>query len=94
MDEGWTRLVLEKFHFPYLTLHNDDIRAGKLKDRVDVLLIPSIEAKTLRDGYGAKNSEPAYVGGLGREGSDAIGRLRPIRRDFSLPGKFLCVCDR
>jgi len=72
MDEGWTRLVLEKFRFPYATLHNADIRSGDLKDRIDALLIPSIAAKTLREGYGRDQSEPAYVGGLGREGLDAI----------------------
>ena len=41
MDEGWTRLVLEKFGFKYLTLHDAEIRAGDLNDRIDTLLIPS-----------------------------------------------------
>jgi len=72
MDEGWTRLVLEKFHFPYTTLHNADIRAGDLKSRVDCVLIPSIDAKTLREGYRPDQTEPAYVGGLGQEGADVL----------------------
>src|SRR5581483_5640583 len=62
----------EKFHFPYTTLHNADIRAGGLRARFETILIPSIEARTLRDGYGANETEPAYVGGLGREGADAL----------------------
>ncbi len=74
MDEGWTRLVLESFEVPYRTIHNAEIRAGGLGPR-DVLLIPSIEAKTLRNGFAANESEPAYVGGLGQEGADAIGRF-------------------
>ena len=72
MDEGWTRLVLEKFGFPYTTLHDADIRAGNLKARFDSLLLPSIDAKTLREGYSANETEPQYVGGLGSEGIDAI----------------------
>lgn len=72
MDEGWTRLVLEKFHFPYVTLHNAQIRAGDLKERIDTLLIPSIKTKSLRDGYGENQTESAYVGGLGDEGEAAL----------------------
>ena len=87
MDEGWTRLVLEKFRFPYATLHNADIRAGDLKDRIDALLIPSIAAKTLREGYGPDQSEPAYVGGLGREGLDAI------RAFVEAGGTLVCLED-
>src|SRR5207248_2181423 len=41
MDEGWTRLVLETFDFPYVTLHNADIKAADLNTRIDTLLIPS-----------------------------------------------------
>ena len=72
MDEGWTRFVLERFRFPYVPLRNADVRAGALNGRVDVLLIPSIESKVLRDGFPPAESEPAFVGGLGREGADAL----------------------
>ena len=72
MDEGWTRFVLEKFKFQFTTVHNADIRAGSLKERFDSLLIPSVPARTLREGYAADTTEPAYVGGLGAEGALAI----------------------
>ena len=72
MDEGWTRFVLERFGFPYETLRNAEIRAGALRDRIDVLLIPSIEPKALREGFAPAETEPAYVGGLGREGAEAL----------------------
>src|SRR5262249_9651565 len=32
MDEGWTRLVLEQFEFEFKSLHNEDVRAGKLRE--------------------------------------------------------------
>jgi hypothetical protein len=75
MDEGWTRLVLEKFRFPYETLHNADIRAGNLKARIDTLLLPSIDARYIRAGYGPKETEAAYAGGLAGEGVEAIRRF-------------------
>jgi hypothetical protein len=78
MDEGWTRLVLEAFGFPYTTLHNADIRPGKLRERFDVLLIPSIPENTLRNGYSRDATAPPYVGGLGPEGAEA---LREFARD-------------
>ncbi len=87
MDEGWTRLVLEKFGFPYVTLHNAEVRAGDLNDRIDTLLIPSIEPKTLRTGYAPNATEPAYVGGLESEGADAI------RRFVKEGGTLVCLAD-
>jgi hypothetical protein len=72
MDEGWTRLVLESFGIPYTTLHDADIRAGSLRERFDAILLPSVGAKTLRDGWEPNETEPAYVGGLGAEGSQAL----------------------
>jgi hypothetical protein len=72
MDEGWTRLVLEKYRFKYTTLRNADIIAGSLEQRIDTLIIPSIEAKTLREGYAENETDPGFVGGLGSEGADSL----------------------
>jgi hypothetical protein len=72
MDEGWTRLVLERFGFAYTTLHNAEVRAGDLGSRIDTLLIPSIDTPTLRNGYGVDETEPTYVGGLGSDGAAAV----------------------
>ncbi len=72
MDEGWTRLVLEEFGFPYTTIHNAEIRPGRLRERFDVILIPSISENVLRDGFAKDSTAPAYVGGLGPEGAAAL----------------------
>ena len=72
MDEGWARFVLDSFEFPYTVVHDAEIRAGSLRDRFDTILIASISARTIREGYKPDATEPGYVGGLGREGVDAI----------------------
>lgn len=41
MDEGWTRLLLEQFSFPYESLRDAEIKKGNLKKRWDVIIIPS-----------------------------------------------------
>jgi hypothetical protein len=75
MDEGWTRLVLESFEVPYTTLHDADVRAGELRERLDAIILPSVGARTLREGWRRDETEPAYVGGLGAEGSRALGEF-------------------
>lgn len=85
MDEGWTRLVLEQFEFDYATVHNADIRAGGLRERFDVIVVPSIGTGTLRQGYSPDETEPAYVGGLGTEG------LAAIREFVESGGTLVCL---
>jgi hypothetical protein len=40
IDEGWTRLVLEQFSFPYTTLMDAEIKKGNLNDKYDVIILP------------------------------------------------------
>ncbi len=87
MDEGWTRLVLEEYRVPFETLHNADLRAGGLNERIDCLLIPSIGPRTLREGFKEDETEPQYVGGLGQEGADAVREF--VRRG----GVLVCLED-
>jgi len=35
MDEGWTRWVLEQYEFNLTSIHNADIRGGKLRQKFD-----------------------------------------------------------
>ena len=72
MDEGWTRLVLERFGFPYTTIHNAEIRSGRLRERFEVILLPSVDPGTIRAGYAKEASSPEFVGGLGAEGAEAL----------------------
>lgn len=73
MDEGWTRLLLEQYGFDLTVLSNDDVRAGDLGERFDVVILPSeIPLRRLLDGAAEDDAPPEYVGGIGMEGVDAL----------------------
>ena len=72
MDEGWTRWMLEQYEFPYTTLHNADIKAGKLREKFDVLLLADQQARDILEGNSSKYVRPEYRGGIGDEGLEAM----------------------
>ena len=82
MDEGWTRLALEQFGFPYQTLKDDDITGGDLNQELDVFILPSdatnrIVGKAEKDEVDKDESKefdvpPSYRSGIGKEGVKAI----------------------
>ncbi len=86
MDEGWTRFVLDTFDFPYTTVHDAEVRAGDLRDRFDTILIPSISAKTIREG-----NAPAQT--RSRPTSAASGGMGPSRsgRSSAAGGTLVCL---
>ncbi len=86
MDEGWTRLVLEQFEFPYTSLHNAEIRAGNLRDRFDCILLPSISASQILNGRNEDASEPQYTGGIEEDGALRL-------QEFVLAGGSLVCID-
>lgn len=72
MDEGWTRWVLEQHEFAYTTLHNADIKAGKLRDRFDVILLADQQAASIMNGNEFASIRPEYRGGIGDAGVAAL----------------------
>ncbi|QUN06062.1 hypothetical protein KDN34_00840 [Shewanella yunxiaonensis] len=94
MDEGWTRWLMEQYHFPLASLYNADIKAGNLADKVDVIILPDINLSWLMDGFSAAKDDAdsdnnggakvdpvpqQYLGGIGPEGAQAL-------RDFVANG--------
>jgi hypothetical protein len=75
MDEGWTRLVLEEFDFPYTTVHNAEIRAGDLNARFDCIIIADISARSLIDGRKDTEVPAPYAGGIGDDGAMQLERF-------------------
>ncbi len=72
MDEGWTRFVLEQYEFPYVTLHNADMKAGKLRDKFDAIILPDQSPQSILEGNNFKTIRPEYRGGIGEEGLEAL----------------------
>jgi len=64
MDEGWTRWVLEQFGFEPTALRNEEIEAGDLGDRFDVVLFASMGARSIRSGFRKGTVPPEYAGGV------------------------------
>ncbi|NRA95062.1 MAG: hypothetical protein HRU14_02520 [Planctomycetes bacterium] len=72
MDEGWTRFWFDMFKIPFTPLRPADVRAGKLKDRVDVILFASVDGRSLTGGPRDRRLPDSYKGGLGLEGRAAL----------------------
>ena len=72
MDEGWTRWLLERYEFAFDSLTNTEIRAGDLRGRYDVIVLPDISARGIREGYSKGEVPPRYAGGLGKHGARAL----------------------
>lgn len=68
-DEGWTRLLLERFAFPYETIHNHKMRSG-VRD-FDVIILPDMTAEQIIDGH--KQDKPnSYAPEIPKEFEDGI----------------------
>jgi hypothetical protein len=90
MDEGWTRLLLEKFSFPYLTIRDSDIKSGQLLKKVDLLILPSDSADMImgnlpRDSRRYLNTPPEYRSGLGEDG------VKKLKEFVSQGGTLVCL---
>jgi hypothetical protein len=72
MDEGWTRWVLEQYDFTLTTLHNAEMRAGKLREKYDAIVLPDQNPRAIVDGATGQNVRPEYRGGIGDEGVAAL----------------------
>jgi len=67
-DEGWTRWILEQFEFPFTDVEDAEIRAGSLRSKYDVLILPSASTEAIISGYSQGTMPPPYVGGIGDAG--------------------------
>jgi hypothetical protein len=78
MDEGWTRLLLEMFAFPYATLMDAEIKKGNLLARYDVIILPDDSPEMIMGEIPERyrrylsSVPPEYRSGVGKEGIDAL----------------------
>ena len=81
MDEGWTRFVLEEYGFAPKSLDNKAIRAGKLGESFDVVVLADMDREVIATGKPKREEgenryfaelPPEYQGGLEKEGAAAL----------------------
>jgi len=68
MDEGWSKLLLERFEFPFDEIRNADITSGGFARKYDVVLFSDQAPKAMLEGFSDKVIQKEYAGGLGDEG--------------------------
>jgi hypothetical protein len=81
IDEGWTRLMLEQFHFTYKSIFDPEIKKGALIDNYDVLIIPNDSTATITGEAPAAGAAGGRGGrGGGGEGGGRGGNTPPEYR--------------
>ena len=68
IDEGWTRWVFDTWRVPYVSLADSTIRAGKLKEKFDAVVLPDQSPGELLEGLPTRIYPAPYGGGIGRDG--------------------------
>ena len=79
MDEGWTRLILERFSFPHKSIDNDRMKKGSLASEFDCIILPDISPSSIIGGRSSGNRAPVmppdYQGGIGSKGVEALKKF-------------------
>jgi hypothetical protein len=51
-DEGWARYTFDQLGIPYTSIDKDDLRRGRVRQRFDVILVPSVRGDLQRIVHG------------------------------------------
>ncbi len=72
MDEGWTRWVFDTWKIPYGSVVDSVARAGRLKEKFNVLVLPDQSPRDIAEGLPQRRYPAPYAGGLGPDGIQAL----------------------
>src|SRR2546426_396798 len=87
MDEGWTRFIFENYDFPFASIVDKDMRAGDLRSKYDVIIIPGELSETNIIQVHRPGTIPMeYTGGIGDAGVQNL-------REFINEGGTLVTMD-
>src|SRR5260370_3124848 len=86
IDEGWTRWVFDTWKVPYMSVVDSVVRAGKLADAFDVIVLPDQSPHELLEGL-PRQYPPPYAGGLGPDG------VRALRQFVTAGGPLVALND-
>jgi hypothetical protein len=76
IDEGWTRLVLEQFSFPYSSLMDAEIKKGNLNEKYEAIILPDDSTAAITGERGVPPPGAAGATG-GRGGGEGGGASAP-----------------
>ncbi|HVZ83126.1 MAG TPA: M14 metallopeptidase family protein [Terracidiphilus sp.] len=72
IDEGWTRWILENYHYSPISIYNADIRSANLRSRYDVIILPDMNERQLMGGFRVGTVPGQYAGGIEESGLDNL----------------------
>ncbi len=72
IDEGWTRFLFDEYKIPFRSIVNAEVRAGALRARYDVIIIPDQSPREIRDGATDETYPDSLTGGIGEIGAAAL----------------------
>ncbi|MBC7930903.1 MAG: peptidase M14, partial [Rubrivivax sp.] len=75
MDEGWTRWVFDTFNVSHTHLRDADVRAGSLRARFDVIVLPSMRLREIVEGRAKDTAPPEFTGGITEAGVENLRRF-------------------
>ncbi|HJQ31025.1 MAG TPA: M14 metallopeptidase family protein [Pyrinomonadaceae bacterium] len=87
MDEGWTRWLFDTFNVPYTSLRDADVRAGSLRSKFDVIVLPSMRMREIVEGRAKETAPAEFTGGIGD------GGVENLRRFVEEGGTLVCWDD-
>jgi hypothetical protein len=75
IDEGWTRWLFDTFNVPYTSLRDADVRAGSLRSKFDVIVLPSMRLREIVEGRAKDTAPPELTGGITEAGVENLRRF-------------------
>ena len=74
-DAGWLSLLLETYAFRFRDVRDAEIRAGRLRERFDVIMLPDQRTQSIIEGHRKGTMPPDYVGGISGEGAQNLRKF-------------------
>ncbi len=75
MDEGWTRWLFDTFNVPFTSLRDADVRAGNLRSKFDVIVLPSMRMRDIIEGRARDTAPAEMTGGVTDAGAENLRRF-------------------
>ena len=72
MDAGWITYLFDNYDFPVHLLTDAEVKAGHLRNRFDVIVLPDQRSSSIINGHRKGTMPPDYVGGITSDGVDHL----------------------